>query len=589
MKPSLFQFTIGKRISLGFALVILVTIGLGVFAFQQLGTINTASKSVTEDALPSVQTMLQIQVALKEYKMAVLNHIIASTPEQKAEYERAFQAVRDKITNLYKEFEKTIFTEQARELFNKTQELRPAVLQHCLKALELDRDNKTQEAKDEYAKGVESSYAPYEAAVAKLTEFKQNRAESESKSIQEVVLHARTGVEICLAIVIGIGIVIAFFVVRSITGPLSRALNLVHRVSDKDLTASVENASADEVGQMCRSLNDMVSSLSGNMQTIGDTSQSVAAASEELDAVSSQVSATSEEASRQANAVAAAAEQVSSNISTVATAAEEMGGTIKEIAKNASEAARIASQAVRAAEETNASVSKLGDSTLEIGNVVKVITSIAEQTNLLALNATIEAARAGEAGKGFAVVANEVKELAKQTAAATEDISKKIAAIQGDSKGAVDAIQKIGAIIDQINEMQTTIASAVEEQTAATNEIARNAAEAARGSGEITRSVAGVSEAVRTTTQAAGQTLTAAQELAQLAASLESVVKEFKIESSGARGETSRPQAGKAAKPVKAPVSSSRNGVGRALPQSTTPANGGADPFVHGNAAHPRS
>jgi methyl-accepting chemotaxis protein len=263
-----------------------------------------------------------------------------------------------------------------------------------------------------------------------------------------------------------------------------------------------------------------------------------------------------------------------------------MGGTIKEIAKNASEAARIASQAVRAAEETNSSVSKLGASTLEIGNVIKVITSIAEQTNLLALNATIEAARAGEAGKGFAVVANEVKELAKQTAAATEDISKKIAAIQGDSKGAVDAIQKIGGIIDQINEMQTTIASAVEEQTAATNEIARNAAEAARGSGEITRSVAGVSEAVRTTTEAAGQTLTAAQELAQLAASLESVVKEFKTEPNDTRAEAIRP----AGKSVKAPVSSSRNGKGNALPKAalSTPISGSGDPFIHGNA-HVRS
>jgi len=375
---------------------------------------------------------------------------------------------------------------------------------------------------------------------------------------------------------------------RGICHPISEAARLVRRVAGKDLTASVEISSEDEVGQICRSLNEMVYSLAGNMRTIGETSQSVAAASEELDAVSSQVTATSDQASEQATAVAAAAEQVSSNIFTVATAAEQMGGTINEIAKNASEATRIASQAVRVAQETNSSVAKLGESTLEIGNVIKVITSIAEQTNLLALNATIEAARAGDAGKGFAVVANEVKELAKQTAAATEDISKKIVAIQGDSKGTADAIQKIGCIIDQINEMQTTIASAVEEQTAATNQIARNAAEAARGSGEIKRGVAEVSEAVRTTTQAAGQTLTAAHELAQLAERLESVVKEFKIESSGGCGDESRPKVGKATTPIKAPVSSSRTGYGGALPKSsfTTPASDSGDPFVSSHKTH---
>ncbi len=170
----------------------------------------------------------------------------------------------------------------------------------------------------------------------------------------------------------------------------------------------------------------------------------------------------------------AATEQVNRNLQTVATGAEEMSATIKEIAKNASEAARVASEAVKSAATTNATVSKLGDSSVEIGQVIKVITSIAQQTNLLALNATIEAARAGEAGKGFAVVANEVKELAKQTAKATEDISQKINAIQGDTKSAVDAIGNISGIINQINDISNTIATAVEEQSATTNEMSRN-------------------------------------------------------------------------------------------------------------------
>jgi methyl-accepting chemotaxis protein len=258
--------------------------------------------------------------------------------------------------------------------------------------------------------------------------------------------------------------------------------------------------------------------------SLENTVHSLSSAAQELTSVSQLMASNSEETASQASVVSAAAEQVSRNIGTVASATEEMGASIKEIAKSTNEAARVATSAVKVAEKTNASVSKLGASSAEIGNVIKVITSIAQQTKLLALNATIEAARAGEAGKGFAVVANEVKELAKQTALATEDISRKIEAIQSDTKGAVDAIAQISTIISHINDIQSTIASAVEEQTATTAEIARNVNEAALGSREIAQNVTGVAQAARSTTSGAADTKASADELAKMAVELQRLV-----------------------------------------------------------------
>ncbi len=257
------------------------------------------------------------------------------------------------------------------------------------------------------------------------------------------------------------------------------------------------------------------------LDQVNASATTLGSSAEELTAVSTQMAANAEETSAQANVVSAASEQVSKNVQTVATGVEEMNSSIREIAKNATESARVAGQAVTAADTANKTISKLGESSSEIGKVIKVITSIAEQTNLLALNATIEAARAGEAGKGFAVVANEVKELAKETAKATEDIGHKIEAIQADTRGAVDSIQQIGKVIAQINDISNTIASAVEEQTATANEMSRNVGEAAKGTAEIAQNITAVAQAAQNTTQGATNSQQAAGELARMAAELQ--------------------------------------------------------------------
>jgi methyl-accepting chemotaxis protein len=282
-----------------------------------------------------------------------------------------------------------------------------------------------------------------------------------------------------------------------------------------------------EYRKIVEGFNHTLDTVVDPLKVAASQASALASSAEELTAVSSQMASNAEETATQANVVSAASEEVSKNVAVVATGSEQMQASIREISKSANESAKVAKAAVGVAETTNSTIAKLGESSVEIGKVIKVITSIAQQTNLLALNATIEAARAGEAGKGFAVVANEVKELAKETAKATEEIGQKIDAIQTDTKGAVQAIGEISAIINQINDISNNIASAVEEQTVTTNEIARNVAEAAKGTGEIAKNIGGVATAAQNTTRGATDMQKAAQSLSGMAAQLQGLVAKF--------------------------------------------------------------
>ena len=324
-------------------------------------------------------------------------------------------------------------------------------------------------------------------------------------------------------------IVLGLLLNRSITAPIMAAAGAVQAASRGDLTQEVSVRSTDEIGEMSRNLVTLFGSLRGSISEIIGKAQLLNGSADSLNDISSQMSASSEETVSQANVVSAASEEISVTVAQVVNGADQMLASIREISKNANDSAIVSRNAVATAERTSATVARLGQSSEEIGKVIKVITSIAEQTNLLALNATIEAARAGESGKGFAVVANEVKELAKATAKATEEISQRIEAIQGDTRGAVEAITEISAVITRINDFTTTIASAVEEQTNTTNEMARNLGEASRGVTDITSNISGVAQAAHGVSVCAQQTKTAAFDLQGAAGVLRDLMAQYKV------------------------------------------------------------
>ncbi|WP_249051741.1 methyl-accepting chemotaxis protein [Cellulomonas fimi] len=352
-------------------------------------------------------------------------------------------------------------------------------------------------------------------------------AEARNVALQAQAQRARLVLGAALVVGVGIAALTAYTLPRTIRRRIDRVSRSLDAMADGDLTVVARVTSGDELGRMARALATAQETLRGTLAEVAVTAQAVADSAEQLSAAAAQVAAGSEETSVQAGMIAVAAEHVTDNVETVAAGAEQMGVSIREIAQYADEAATVAQRATGVAADMTGTVTKLGSSSQEIGKVVRAITSIAEQTNLLALNATIEAARAGDAGKGFAVVAGEVKELAQETARATEEITRRVEAIQADTALAVASIGEITGIIAAINDFQLTIASAVEEQTATTHEMSRSVAQAATGSGEIATSIGSVAQASAGATQVLHTVGDSVEELARMSSDLRARVAAF--------------------------------------------------------------
>jgi methyl-accepting chemotaxis protein len=526
--------SISRRLVLGFLVVVLMMAGLTGIGVWRVETINSHLTTINDLNSVKQRYAINFRGSVHDRAIALRDVVLSQTPAE-------IQAEVDTIEALAAKYTESagpmaeLFADPANvgadeiaalaEIERIEAETLP-LIEHVIALRATGQDAAALQVLVQQAKPLFVEWLGAINVLIDLEEAMNQQLSAEARSVASGFLLIM--VLICAAAAV-VASVVAWRITRGITRPLAEAQTAFAAVAAGDLTQRLAIHRDDEIGRMAGSTNTALEALGRLMSTFHEAIGALTTASGRVGELSRQISTGADESSAQAAVVAAAAGEVSSSVQTVAAGSEEMGASIREIAHNATEAASVAGRAVAAVGTTTETVSRLGESSRTIGDVVKVISSIAEQTNLLALNATIEAARAGDAGKGFAVVANEVKELSQETARATEDIARRVEAIQADTGSAVTAIAEVSEVISRINDYQMTIASAVEEQTATTTEMNRNVAEAATGSGQIAAGIEGVAAVARATSEHVGASQEAAQELAGVSTRLRELVGSFRF------------------------------------------------------------
>ncbi|AEE45184.1 methyl-accepting chemotaxis protein [Cellulomonas fimi] len=521
-------WTVGRRLVAGYAVALVLMTGIGVVSFVNTQALVTSSGWVehTHEVLGETDAILS---SLKDAETGQRGYLITGVDSYLAPYTAAREEVQDHLDAVRG------LTSDNPVQQDRLTELEPLV------AAKFAEMQETIDVRD--SQGFEAARAIVvsdegKAVMDQIRGVLEDVRADEQALLEQRAQESAAAAGATKAVVVGgsalavvVVVALATFLTRSITRPIGELTARLREIADGDgdLTQQVDDSRRDEIGALAAVFNRFVANIAALVRQIGETAGTSSAAAQELSAITAEMSRQSAEAAHQAAAAAAAAEQVSSNVQTVAAASEQMGASIQEIARSASDANAAGHTAVASTDEANATITRLGDSSAAIGGVVALINTIAQQTNLLALNATIEAARAGEAGKGFAVVAGEVKELAQETARATEEITARITQIQADVDVAVAAISTTTHVIGQVNDHQSSIAGSVEEQSATTSEMSNTIAEAAVGATTIADNVRSIADNAQYTVGHIDQIRSSADEVARNSHELDALVGRFRV------------------------------------------------------------
>ena len=552
------NLAIRVKIPLGFAMVLVIVLVLGLVSISRLGAVNDNAEDVRNNWLPSTGQMSKLLTSIYSYRLREARYLLVAADGGDLDKAAAdIAAGTDRIAKVRAAYQALVVpgTEDERLLKQFDQEW--AVYGPLTtKMLALA---KSHDAKGATAFFNADSRESFDRAIKALNDDADfNVQEGKKAADRGAGIYGSTKWIVVLAMIFAaiLCAILGWWLVSGVSTPIQRITDAMKRLAGHDLSTDIVGLGRkDEIGAMASAVQIFKDSMitadrlaeeqrheqeakerrAARIEAINaefDKSASealnyLASAATELRATAGGMSNNADLASKQAGAVAAASEEASTNVQTVAAATEELSSSIQEISRQVVQSSTIAGQAVQEAAQTGGTMRTLSEAAQKIGEVVRLINDIAGQTNLLALNATIEAARAGEAGKGFAVVASEVKNLATQTARATEDISAQVAAMQSSTGAAVAAIERIDATIGRMNEISTSIAAAMEQQGAATQEIARNVQEAARGTTEVSSNISGLNQIVEETGAASVEVLSASDELGQQAEQLRARVGTF--------------------------------------------------------------